>query len=436
MEQNSENVVLYDRDSLPVVHIYVDENGVSYLSEDDYLRLIRLKLPNDSYSFRRGEGRFFSLSPVEANAVFARNSLREHIAYQSEVENISSNDMVLQEDILEEPVNKSIGENNSESTVSTDIAIDNENSEEGHQGSSEEESIPEDDSTPSIESSTVVDSSTEESNHPDEQQIEYDSSDLEYRNLLQERVKQLQSRLVGLRGRAKHDITGHVYNQIKGHEREIEVLQEMINSMDRRPEMSVPGEGMMSVTDSFRDNNHSKQNQYEQQIAELKELRSNLLTARAQRRLDRRIEKLNRKISKLKKHDVYAGNVQRSILYPRYLYETRKRSLLLHAEGRVLAYQDRIQDNERIHSELDAMYSNSIVRGVHEFICDIKGMYYQNRLGRAQEILDEMNQTDSVIHMQGARITSLSKKYLEQIRQRRVEREREQNLSGGVVAAA
>lgn len=406
---SSGGIEIVDRNSLPIIQIYTDENGVCYLREEDYVSLIRSNLPDVSYSYRHGQDRFYALDRHEMNTVLSGNSMNVHMAYQANNNDILSSEMIQNENVNE---SSDVSSDSSESDSSVDSSVDN----------------PEDVPVSTQSSDVSSDSSTGDSDisedateNQEEEERVHNSSDLEYIALLQERIQRIQREISALKGKESRDITGHVYNQIKGHELELQFLERMVHAMSPRPELGIIGEGTVSTIDSLRDYNHEKQNQYQQQIEELKALRNDILTARVQRRLDRRIEKMNKKIAKLQNRDIFVGNIQRSIMYPKYLYESRKQSLLLHAEGRVLAYQDRIQDNEAVRSNLDTMYSNPIIRGIHEFACDIKGVYYQNRLGRANEILDEMQNTNSIVAMRGARVTSLSKRYLDQIRQERGE---------------
>ena len=82
-------------------------------------------------------------------------------------------------------------------------------------------------------------------------------------------------------------------------------------------------------------------------------------------------------------------------MYPKFVIEAKKRSMLSQAEGKVQAYESRIRDNEKLNDELSAIFGDNIVNDIRERFYDLKGAYYQKRLERSRAILEAMQQKDS-----------------------------------------
>lgn len=250
----------------------------------------------------------------------------------------------------------------------------------------------------------------------DNQTREVPLNNLEYQKLLEARISKVRSKLNALRQKEDRDITGHVAEAVKGFEIELERLTEEVANLSR-PQVNSLGEFGLEYLDEKRSVNSEKQDYYKEQIKELKELKDSLEKARNKRKINRRIERYEKKIARLKKANVFYSNVQRTIMYPKYKLEAKKRSLLARAEGRVKAYENKQQDNENIKNNLDTIFKDSPFNGIRQKYYDLKGIYYQKKIARSNDILTEMQNKNNIVTMSGARITSLSKSYLNKIRQ-------------------
>ena len=251
------------------------------------------------------------------------------------------------------------------------------------------------------------------------------SADEQYIEILNSRVKELQEKISKIQSKSKHGIDPFNNNaiKIKGYEIEIKELETEIKNKTPRAKLSDGVEDILYDLDDKYNEKDKKQNEIEQQIADLKDMRDKLKTVRARKKVDRKIEKLEAKVTVLKKKKVSYGKRQRAIMYPKYKKDMIKKSLLARAKGRVENYNDLIQDNAELKNMLR---DDSIIDAVKGVIYDIKGAYYQKKLARADEILQEMQSKNSIITMAGARVTSLSKRYADIIRQKRQQQHQQQ----------
>ena len=260
-------------------------------------------------------------------------------------------------------------------------------------------------------------STLEEENVDEDKSTTITNSDMEYKKMIDERIAKLSAKIRELKVKEARDFTGHNLNLIKGYEVELGKLQQISNAIGNRIELNSVAEAGLSILDSKREKNQETQDFYREQIKQLRAMREDLVTARSKRKIDKKVFNLNKKIQKLQRTDCFCGKIQRSIMCPKFLYESKKSTILSKAEGKVHAYEDRIHDNDIMNAELSAMSKDNLITDIRERIYDIRGTYYQKRLDRSREIFEDMQKKDSIVAMRGARITSLPKKYVDKIKQ-------------------
>lgn len=240
--------------------------------------------------------------------------------------------------------------------------------------------------------------------------------DDQYIEILRDRITELRSKISKLTNRVNNGIDpfNNSAIKIKGYELEIQELEDEINNGTHRQPLFDGIEVALDALDDRYYNLSDKQDEVQAELDNLRNMRNNLKTVRARRRVDKKIEKLEAKIAKLKNKKVACEKRQKSIMYPKYRKDMIKNSLLARARGRVETYNDLISDNNELKNMLSG---NGIFDSIKGAIYDIKGLYYQKRLERSEEVLREMQSKNAIVTMAGARVTSLGKKYADKIRQ-------------------
>ena len=240
------------------------------------------------------------------------------------------------------------------------------------------------------------------------------NSDRIYLELLEERRKEIESNLEKIRN-IKNDDSISRTSQINGYEIELKEIEEAINNYTERKALSEITEESLERIDRKYQKLSNKKESYLREIEELRELKEKLLSIKAKRRVERKVEKLERLIKSSESKQITCSNRQRKKMLPKYKKEFLKNSLLARQKGRIKTYEDMLSDNEELKNMLNR---DKLLDNIKERIYDFKGHHYMKKIGREKEILEEMQSTNSIIRMSGARVRILNRKYIEKIRDR------------------
>lgn len=241
------------------------------------------------------------------------------------------------------------------------------------------------------------------------------SSDQAYYKILKERmdkiteqIKKLQSKKVSLLS-----FNNLIDIKIKGLEVEYGKLKEQIDTKADRVEISNRGEKALTRLDDKALSNEEKKQEYQNTINELNNLKAGIATKHGKAVIDRKIKRINDKIKNLNNKNVRIEKIQRSLLYPKYLYRQHRQRKIDKAEGRVLFNEARYSDNEILKQTVDP---NTKLGALKTSIYDIKGMFYLKRLERSNKLLEKMNNKYSPTKAKGARVVNIKKKLRDKLR--------------------
>ena len=248
-----------------------------------------------------------------------------------------------------------------------------------------------------------------------EVQPEKKSSDNAYIDMMNDRAVEVSRRIFKLRQREKRDFTGRTTAMIMGLDQELNQIRESIKNYDDRRVLDAETEKELAAIDSQHDELVEARQAYKEQIQELRELKSQLKGVRNRARINREEKKLNRRLKKLQASEVKMMKEQKSIMYPEYKVDLKRQALLSRVGGRIEYFEEKMAVNDELERMLDQ--EHHFGDGIRRKIYDIKGAHYQKRLAREQEVLEAMQKSDSIIEMRGARITTISNKYADRIRQ-------------------
>ena len=127
------------------------------------------------------------------------------------------------------------------------------------------------------------------------------NSDNAYRKMLEDKIKKLQEQISDLEKKNKglrltNDFTTEAIERKK---LEVEKIQEELKDYTEKTELGAVGETFVEEFDSIVDIDNEKKQAAQAKISELQDLRSKLTTARAQRKIDRKIRRQQKIIEKL-----------------------------------------------------------------------------------------------------------------------------------------
>ena len=245
--------------------------------------------------------------------------------------------------------------------------------------------------------------------------------------MIMERIKKVKDKIELLHKKENGLLKNHTYSEIKGYEAELEKLAEL--AKQSRIEFNEAKEDKLERLDQRYKKNQEKIHGYEDKIKELNHLKAQLLTISKKRKVDRNVDKLSKKIEKLKQSNITCQSRQRSAMMPKVTYENIKRRLLSSQEGKVRAYSDEVEDNRKYQEEIKRiMGRDRLFADLKERYYEKVGTYYKKKMEKAKRTLEDMQEKDTIVEVFGARITSMPKRWVEKLRESE-EMTREPSLS-------
>lgn len=230
------------------------------------------------------------------------------------------------------------------------------------------------------------------------------SSDSEYKKIVEERIKSINEEIEKLKNR-RIAIFRDIDAEIKGLEVEREDLRKKLNE----PREKLPNENIelfLSSTDTRYKNNIKTQKTYQEQINYLNKLKSDLESKRQRAKIDRKIGRINQKIEKLKSKNIKLGKQQRIMMYPKYKRELIKNGLLRRQEGRIEYNKSMIKDNETL---ANSMNTEKISGLIGKIVYDRRAERYRKRAERSKALLEEMKTHNTIIGIRGSRLIYIPK---------------------------
>lgn len=236
------------------------------------------------------------------------------------------------------------------------------------------------------------------------------NSDLAYKELLEKKIKTLQTDISNLEKRNKgiyltNDITTE---QIERKKLEISKIEEELKDYTEKIELGAVGTTIVGALDSIVENHDEKREAAQAKIAELQELKKKLTTKRAQRKIERQIDHQQKIINNLQKTDNVISGVQRVVMYPKYRKEMKKQQLLSQQEAKVAVAESSYNDIVEMQGMLQP--NKNIFHKIQNEIYEIRKAKYIRKKDRAAEILNEMQKHDHPIIMRGAAPIVISKR--------------------------
>ena len=278
--------------------------------------------------------------------------------------------------------------------------------EKNEQATSVVENKPQVSSTQSQVSAPVNNNSTEQT------QPKKTGSDLQYLNIMDDRIKKIEERLKKLRNR--HDFTGRNAEAIRGLEIELEALKYEKEHYQERTKLKPEAEEKLAKMDAEHAENLEQLKEYKEEIKELKELREQLTSKKDIRRIKKLMKNLEAKRINLVIEDRSLTDTERGMMQPGYKDEMKVRTKAARQAGIVSSNQDGLAINEELRSMLDP--ENNVIDSIKDRFYDIQGNHYRRRIAKAQARMAELQSGNTPIKLNGAKVTSMTQERLENIR--------------------
>ena len=241
------------------------------------------------------------------------------------------------------------------------------------------------------------------------------SSDLAYKSILEDRVKDIDLEIEKLKKRDNSFLALHtqIANRIKGLQVEREKITDEIKHYVSRDGLSERTEGVVSRFNERYERNAKQQEEFQKRVDELKSAKSLVEGKHANKVLGRRIQKLEDKVNRLKNKNVRLVNAQRKIIFPKYRSTLKKQRDISLQEGKAKNYESIIRDTEALKSSLS---EKSIFTPIMSKIYDRREAKYQRKIERATEMINKIQNRESKAHVSGARRACLKNSIANKLR--------------------
>ena len=248
------------------------------------------------------------------------------------------------------------------------------------------------------------------------------NSDKVYITMIQDSIKSLTKKIEELevKNNGVRSILDSTTVKINGLKLEVQQLAQELKNYESRMNLSEKKEEKLDNLDEKATKILNKVATHEEKIKELQQLKNNLKTARAKRKIDKQIEHQQTIIRLLQKANTTIDIRQKVIMLPKY-YVTKKKDRLLNiAKARVNLNAEKMED---LNMMKKALNENSIIDQVKSVIYDIKGVYYLKRFNYSKEVLARMKNSNSMVNLYGANAITLGKKAINKLRKKSEKKE-------------
>ena len=220
-----------------------------------------------------------------------------------------------------------------------------------------------------------------------------DKTTLEYKKILQDRIKRCQEIISKLEGQ-KHK-TDFTEIRIRGYKIEIAELNEMVERLDKKETRGVTSL-LGSIREGFIEREKEKQN------ANLNELKGKELHyGLAKKFNERNIKSVQGRIDRLQKLDGFCGSIQRSLMCPRAMLAKLGRYSQVVANQQF--YQEKVAENKEYKELLNEHKWRIFTR----LGAAIQGVFYKWNASRYRYLSEKLTKDSSIIQYHGSRAFSL-----------------------------
>ncbi len=236
------------------------------------------------------------------------------------------------------------------------------------------------------------------------------NSDKVYQQLLQQSMNVIARQIQSLeqKNRGLRALTDKTTVEIEGLKLQYSELKKAYKEQQERIQVSERKEAKLDKLDEKSNNISEQQQEHIDKISELKQVQSNMKTARAKRKVAKEIIKQQEIIQKLQKQQARIDLRQKAVMLPKF-YRMKKRAKLLNRQqAKVNQAAFNMQDNQALKEMLEP--ENKVRDRVRSAIYDIKGAYYQRKFEHSQAVLETMKDSKSNIVIRGANAITMSKK--------------------------
>lgn len=251
------------------------------------------------------------------------------------------------------------------------------------------------------------------------------SSQQAYKSILEDRIREVEEKLVRLEKLSKYDLTGHTATLIMGYRIELEKIKAATKNLDKREKLDKESEAKIAEIDKAQVALNENQEALKVEKETLEQQQKEVAGYWKKRRIARQIKRLERENLLMNVRRVEMREQQKAIMYPKQKVALKRQALISRQEGKVANIEENIEIN---NTDMEQMLAkDTLFSGIAAAHYDRVGNRYRKKLERSQAILEEMQRADTLKQIRGARRTVLSRHYND-----RLSNEMNQTMSQGV----
>lgn len=231
-------------------------------------------------------------------------------------------------------------------------------------------------------------------------------ADEEYKKFLEQRLNEVRRELSRLKSRHREleNLSVAIGGRIKGLLIEETQLTNQIKDFTKTSDYIDDKDGSIEKINHNYEEQEKKEQSLNKTKEELIKMRDASSSGYFKRHINRQIKNIDKKLKTLKNSKVRIAASQRRLMLPKLQRDSRRNRLLAQAQGRVNEYEQRMKANEELRDKLSEM---KLIGGIARWIYNIRANHYRRRMERALDVLNEMKNSNGIVAIYGARITSL-----------------------------
>ena len=241
------------------------------------------------------------------------------------------------------------------------------------------------------------------------------SSQEAYKSILEDRIREVEEKLVRLEKLSKYDLTGHTATLMMGYRIEREKIKASTNTknLDKREKLDKESEAKIAEIDKAQVALNEDQKALAEEKKSLEQQQKEVTGYWKKRRIARQIKHLERESQLMNVRRVEMREQQKAIMYPKQKVALKRQALISRQEGKVANIVENIEIN---NTDMEQMLAKgTLFSGIAAAHYDRVGNRYRKKLERSQEILEEMQRADTLKQIRGARRTVLSREYSDRL---------------------
>lgn len=239
------------------------------------------------------------------------------------------------------------------------------------------------------------------------------SSQQAYKSILEDRIREVEEKLVRLEKLSKYDLTGHTATLIMGYRIELEKIKASTKNLDKREKLDKESEAKIAEIDKAQVALNEDQQALAEEKKSLEQQQKEVAGYWKKRRIARQIKRLERENLLMNVRRVEMREQQKAIMYPKQKVALKRQALISRQEGKVANIEENIEIN---NTDMEQMLAkDTLFSGIAAAHYDRVGNRYRKKLERSQAILEEMQRADTLKQIRGARRTVLSRQYSDRL---------------------